>query len=124
MFVNLSIHYPKAQHRRDLIDSMHRFGAAAAGAPGLLRVAPLQGECGGPCGGCGGPCGDSVPCGAPCGEPCGVLCGEPCGPYGYGVPCGVLFGVQLPSLFRCDRLALLDMGGDRFAIGAEGRPRR
>ena len=34
MFVNLSIHYPKAQHRRDLIDSMHRFGAAAAGAPG------------------------------------------------------------------------------------------
>ena len=47
MFVNLSIHYPKAQHRRDLIDSMHRFGAAAAGAPGLLRVATLQDERGG-----------------------------------------------------------------------------
>ena len=44
MFVNLSIHYPRPGYEPDLIASMHRFGAAAAGAPGLLHVATLKDE--------------------------------------------------------------------------------
>jgi heme-degrading monooxygenase HmoA len=44
MFVNLSIHYPKPEFEQDLIDSMHRFGAAAAGAPGLLHAMTTKDE--------------------------------------------------------------------------------
>lgn len=44
MFVNLSIHHPRPGYEPDLIASMHRFGAAAAGAPGLLHVATLKDE--------------------------------------------------------------------------------
>jgi heme-degrading monooxygenase HmoA len=42
MFVHLSIHYPRPEHEADLIASMHRFGAAAAGAPGLVHAAVLK----------------------------------------------------------------------------------
>jgi heme-degrading monooxygenase HmoA len=44
MFVNLSIHHPRPGYEPDLIASMHRFGAAAAGTPGLLHVATLKDE--------------------------------------------------------------------------------
>jgi heme-degrading monooxygenase HmoA len=44
MFVHLSIHYPKAAYEAELIDSMHRFAAAVAGAPGLLHAATLKDE--------------------------------------------------------------------------------
>jgi heme-degrading monooxygenase HmoA len=44
MFVHLSVHEAKAQYEPDLIGSMHRFGAAAAGAPGLLHTATLKDE--------------------------------------------------------------------------------
>jgi heme-degrading monooxygenase HmoA len=44
MFVHLSIHYPRAEHEGALIASMHRFGAALAGAPGLVEVATLADE--------------------------------------------------------------------------------
>jgi heme-degrading monooxygenase HmoA len=47
MFVHLSIHYPRAEHEADLTASMHRFGAAAAGAPGLLHAATLRDASGG-----------------------------------------------------------------------------
>jgi len=44
MFVHLSIHYPRADHEAELVASMHRFGAAAAVAPGLLHAATLKDE--------------------------------------------------------------------------------
>jgi heme-degrading monooxygenase HmoA len=44
MFVNLSIHHPRPGCEADLIASMHRFGAAAVGAPGLLQAATLKDE--------------------------------------------------------------------------------
>ena len=44
MFVHTSIHYPRPQYEVDLIASMHRFGAAVTGAPGLLHVATLKDE--------------------------------------------------------------------------------
>ena len=44
MFVHSSIHYARPQYEADLIASMHRFGAAVAGAPGLLHVATLRDE--------------------------------------------------------------------------------
>jgi len=42
VFVHLSIHNPKPGHERDLIDSMHRFAAAAQGAPGLREAHALK----------------------------------------------------------------------------------
>jgi len=42
MFAHLSIHYPKPEYERDLIDSMHRFGAAVRGAPGLRHAFTLE----------------------------------------------------------------------------------
>ena len=33
--VHLSIHTPRPEHEQDPIASMHRFGAAAEGAPGV-----------------------------------------------------------------------------------------
>jgi heme-degrading monooxygenase HmoA len=44
MFVHLSIHHPNPGAEPDLIDSMHRFGAALNGAPGLISVHTLQDE--------------------------------------------------------------------------------
>ena len=42
MFVHLSIHHPKPGAEDALIDSMHRFGAAVKGAPGLISIHTLQ----------------------------------------------------------------------------------
>jgi heme-degrading monooxygenase HmoA len=44
MFVHLSIHYPRPEGEADLVASMHRFGTALAGAPGLLSAATLKDE--------------------------------------------------------------------------------
>lgn len=38
MIVHLSIHTPKPGKEQDLIDSMHRFGAAGAGQPGFIEA--------------------------------------------------------------------------------------
>ncbi len=42
MFVHMSIHWPRAGKEQELIDSMHRFGAAAKGADGLISVHTLR----------------------------------------------------------------------------------
>ena len=42
MYVQLAIHHPKDGAEDALIDSMHRFGAAIKGAPGLISVHTLQ----------------------------------------------------------------------------------
>jgi hypothetical protein len=42
MFVHIAIHHPKAGQESPLIDSMHRFGAAMQGQPGLHEVYTLQ----------------------------------------------------------------------------------
>ena len=42
MLVQLSIHKPKPEYEADLIDSMHRFGAAVKGKPGLIGVHTLK----------------------------------------------------------------------------------
>ena len=42
MLYHISIHTPKPEHEQDLIDSMHRFGAAARTQPGLLEVHTLR----------------------------------------------------------------------------------
>jgi len=41
MLFHMSIHRPKTEYRQDLIDSMHRYGAAAEGQPGLREVHTL-----------------------------------------------------------------------------------
>jgi len=42
MIVHLSIHTPKPGRELDLIDSMHRFGAAGAGQPGFVEAKTLR----------------------------------------------------------------------------------
>ena len=42
MLYHVSIHRPKPEHERDVIDSMHRFGAAARTQDGLLEVHTLK----------------------------------------------------------------------------------
>jgi len=42
MLYHVSIHRPKPEHERDVIDSMHRFGAAARLQDGLLEVHTLK----------------------------------------------------------------------------------
>lgn len=42
MIVHLSIHTPKRGKEDDLIASMHRFGAAAEGAPGFIDAKVLR----------------------------------------------------------------------------------
>jgi len=44
MFVHLSIHSPKPEYERDLIESMHRYGDAVRGAPGLRHAFTLKDE--------------------------------------------------------------------------------
>jgi len=44
MYIQLSIHKPKPEFEKDLIDSMHRFGNAITGKPGLIRVHTLKDE--------------------------------------------------------------------------------
>lgn len=42
MIVHLSIHTPKPGKEQDLVDSMHRFGAAGAGQPGFIEAKTLR----------------------------------------------------------------------------------
>jgi heme-degrading monooxygenase HmoA len=42
MIVHLSIHTPRPGKEQDLIDSMHRYGAAGEGQPGLIDVKTLR----------------------------------------------------------------------------------
>lgn len=42
MYCHMSIHRPAPGARDALVDSMHRYGAALAGAPGLLGVHTLE----------------------------------------------------------------------------------
>ena len=42
MIVHLSIHTPKPGKEDDLVASMHRFGAAAEGAPGFVEARVLR----------------------------------------------------------------------------------
>jgi hypothetical protein len=42
MYVHLVIHHPKPDKASLLIDSMHRFGTAMQGQPGLVSVHTLQ----------------------------------------------------------------------------------
>ncbi len=42
MFVQLSIHHPKPDATGPLIESMHAYGDALEGAPGLISVHTLQ----------------------------------------------------------------------------------
>ncbi len=38
MITHLAIHTPKPEYREDVLASMHRVDAAAAGQPGLIRI--------------------------------------------------------------------------------------
>jgi len=42
MIIHLSIHTPKPGKEQDLIDSMHRFGAAGASQPGFIEAKTLR----------------------------------------------------------------------------------
>jgi heme-degrading monooxygenase HmoA len=42
VFYHVSVHHPRAGRRDELIESMHRYGAALAGAPGLVSVHTLR----------------------------------------------------------------------------------
>lgn len=44
MFVLASVHHPHPEHRQALIDSMHRYGAAIDGMPGLVSVHTMADE--------------------------------------------------------------------------------
>lgn len=41
MFTLVSVHHPHPEHRQALIDSMHRYGAAIQGMPGLVAIHTL-----------------------------------------------------------------------------------
>lgn len=43
-FIFIAIHYPRPEHREDVLRSMQRVGEALKGAPGLLQVGPWQEE--------------------------------------------------------------------------------
>jgi heme-degrading monooxygenase HmoA len=40
----MSIHHPKPEHEATLIDSMHRYGNAIRGKPGLISIHTLKDE--------------------------------------------------------------------------------
>lgn len=42
MYVHLAIHRPHPDKARDLIESMHRYGASVHGQPGLIRSFTLR----------------------------------------------------------------------------------
>ena len=44
MYYSVSVHHPVPGRREELIASMHRYGAAITGAPGLVSVSTLQDE--------------------------------------------------------------------------------
>jgi heme-degrading monooxygenase HmoA len=44
LIVHLSIHTPSPGREQDLIDSMHRYGAAGTGPPGFVEARTLRGK--------------------------------------------------------------------------------
>ena len=44
MYAHLAVHFPKPGHAADLLASMHRVDAAAAGAPGLVQIGAWRDE--------------------------------------------------------------------------------
>ena len=44
MYAHLAVHFPKPEHAADLLASMHRVDAAAAGAPGLVQFGVWRDE--------------------------------------------------------------------------------
>ena len=44
MFILMSIHHPRPQHEAALIDSMHRYGKAIRGRPGLRGIHTLKNQ--------------------------------------------------------------------------------
>jgi heme-degrading monooxygenase HmoA len=42
MYILMSVHHPHPEHRAPLIESMHRYGAAIDGKPGLVSVQTLE----------------------------------------------------------------------------------
>jgi heme-degrading monooxygenase HmoA len=42
MFILMSIHHPRPEHKAALIDSLHRYGAAIKGRPGLRSIHTLK----------------------------------------------------------------------------------
>ncbi len=42
MFILMSVHHPKREHEAALIDSMHRYGNAIRGRPGVRAVHTLK----------------------------------------------------------------------------------
>ncbi len=42
MFVLMSVHHPKPEHEAAVIDSMHRYGNALRGQPGLVSIHTLK----------------------------------------------------------------------------------
>jgi hypothetical protein len=44
MFISMSIHHPKPEYEVALIDSMHRYGNAIRGKPGLISIHTLKDE--------------------------------------------------------------------------------
>ncbi len=43
-FMFIAVHYPKPEHREDVLRSMQRVGDALRGSPGLLQVGPWKEE--------------------------------------------------------------------------------
>ena len=44
MFILMSIHHPKPEYEAALIDSMHRYGNAIRGKPGMISIHTLKDE--------------------------------------------------------------------------------
>lgn len=42
MYIVMSVHTPHEEYRAALIDSMHRFGAAISGEPGLIGIHTME----------------------------------------------------------------------------------
>jgi len=42
VYILISIHHPKPEHEAALIDSMHRYGAAIRGKPGLKEIHTMK----------------------------------------------------------------------------------
>ncbi len=42
MYILMSVHHPHSEHREALIESMHRYGDALQGQPGLISVHTLE----------------------------------------------------------------------------------
>ena len=44
MFILMSVHHPRPEHRAALIESMHRYGASIRGREGLVAIHTLEDE--------------------------------------------------------------------------------